>query len=102
MSNDDALTHDNLLLLRKAITADVCDVCVNARRDPELIARLRTYERTAWDLNLDAQTTQIIMSARRLLGDRQDLRPERLRSPDKRVRRKLPGPRPKLVPLAAV
>jgi hypothetical protein len=102
MHSYNGLTHDNILLLRIAITADVCGVRSNAQHDPDLIARLRTYERTAWALPLDAQTTQIILSGRRLLGDQQDLRPEHLRSAEKRVRRKPPGRRAKPVTLAAV
>ena len=76
MSEQLVSAHDPFEMLRKFITDAVTDCVTNSvKADSNLVARLRTYERMAWEVGLERQTVQVITSARRLLGDRKDIRP---------------------------
>jgi hypothetical protein len=76
MKSHQLLTEDNLQELSSIVTDTVCDY-LNGGSKPSisLIERLRTYEQTARDADLGAQTIQVIASGRRLLGDGRDLSP---------------------------
>ncbi|GEP07687.1 hypothetical protein [Methylobacterium oxalidis] len=76
MKSDQELTQDNLTKLSSLVTDTVSDCLSNGKKaSSSLIERLRTYERTARDADLGAQTVQVIASGRRLLGDRRNLSP---------------------------
>jgi hypothetical protein len=77
MQDDHGFLDADLMTLRRLVTDAVQKHMDNRRRyDPNLIGRLRRYERTAWDIGLDAHTIQVITSGRRLLGDRECLQPK--------------------------
>lgn len=66
----------DLNILRRLVTDAVQQHLGDRRRhDPNLIDRLRRYEKMAWEIGLDAHTIQVICSGRRLLGDRERLQP---------------------------
>ena len=71
-----SLTEINLTLLPSMVTHIVRE-CLEGVTKPnaDVIERLRTYERTARDVDLGGQAIQIIASGRRLLGDHRDLSP---------------------------
>lgn len=78
MHSNHGFSPDDLGILRRVITDAVRKhLDTRGRYDPRLRDRLQNYERTAWDIGLDAHTLQIINSGRRLLGDHVCLRPER-------------------------
>jgi hypothetical protein len=57
-------------LLRRAITESVIDGMDHGKAgEDDLIIRLRQYERRARQEQLSSQTLQVLLSARRLLGD---------------------------------
>lgn len=57
-------------LLRRTITDSVIDGMDHGKAgEDDLIIRLRQYERRARQEQLSSQTLQVLLSARRLLGD---------------------------------
>ncbi|SDA12503.1 hypothetical protein SAMN02799622_00737 [Methylobacterium sp. UNC378MF] len=57
-------------LLRRTITESVIDGMDHGKAgEDDLIIRLRQYERRARQEQLSSQTLQVLLSARRLLGD---------------------------------
>lgn len=74
MSSDTELRGVVANRLRDIVTQAGRD-CLNRGLGPDaaLIFRLRTYERTARQADLERQTIQLIASGRRLLGDRRDM-----------------------------
>ncbi len=68
------IKQDNLGKLSSLVADAVFDCLTSGvRPSSTLIERLRTFERTARDADLGAQTVQVIISGRCLLGDRRDL-----------------------------
>ncbi|WP_246695319.1 hypothetical protein [Methylobacterium sp. P1-11] len=63
-------------LLRRTITESVIDGMDHRKAgEDDLIIRLRQYERRARQEQLSSQTLQVLLSARRLLGDGSGLDP---------------------------
>jgi hypothetical protein len=77
MQDNHGFLDADLKILRRLVTDAVQQHLDNRRGyDPNLIGRLRRYERMAWEIGLDAHTIQVINSGRRLLGDREHLQPD--------------------------
>ena len=76
MLDNPDLLDQQCALLRDSVTDAVrARIGVVGPGDHKLRDRLRTYERTAWEIGGVEQTLQVIASGRRLLGDMTDLRP---------------------------
>lgn len=76
MSDEHGFTDADITILRDIVTDAVTKHMKSKRKyDPQLVGRLRRYERSAWAIGLDAHTIQVITSGRRLLGDHESLRP---------------------------
>lgn len=92
MHSEHDFSDVDLTILRSIVTDAVRKTRDEGhKRDPRLISRLRNYELSAWAIGLDAHTIQVIASGRRLLGDRECLRPKTAR-PSRDVRPEPPMP----------